>query len=925
MNAFALNTGLFKTEYEAYLQRNHLTHTGIGATDIVNCAKAMLGKTGAEVASQGSWCASFVSCCAKTVEQSTAIPYNTNVKTICKKIKSAGGTVIYDGPNKKGSISNAIPGDIVAYKTSATWGHVEIVSKAQSGSTITSIGGNTGNSSHKKAIVQEHSWSTSKVTYIIRPNYKKTGPVTSTVTFNANGGSCSTSSKSVTSGQTYGTLPTPTRGGYDFLGWYDAKSGGNLVTSSTKVTKTANHTLYAHWEIHKYRVTLDAGSDATCSKSEIYVAFNEKYGSLPTPSRPGYKFIGWSISRLGMFTSEKVDASTKNTRDYDHTLYAYYNRISVKVSFDANGGTVSQSWVTRYYGDVYSALPVPTKNGYDFIGWHDAKTGGNLIGPSTIVTKETAHTLYAHWRGEEYKVYFNANGGQCSIDSKTVEFNSTYGDLPTPTRAGYVFQGWYTAASGGKKITASTKFTSKQNQTLYAQWKPASPLKYSYDPDLAISKAYSLLKTAESKKHQCATYVSSVLRAGGLTNVKKSGAGDLIDYLNKSSNFGGSIGKVIINPTASQLHKGDVLCVVCTKGAKADYTNGHSKGAGKYYGLHVLIVSEVNAGANTVKYYAANNYVYGDKTLNLSTYKVKCSKCGNSNSAKLIAFVFNDAVKKGTGTTTPAPTDKPTITPTPTDKPTVTPTPTAAPAGQYTITFNANGGTVSTASMQVTAGKAIGTLPTPTRTYYTFDGWYTAITGGTMVTTSYVPTASMTLYAHWTSILNYHYDPTTAMSNAYSLLQSAQKSSAKGATYVSSVLRAGGLTNVKQSGAGDLIDYINKSSNFGAPIGDVILSPKGSQLHPGDVICVVCTKGGKADFSGGHSKGAGKYYGLSVVIVSEVLSETKIKYYGYTDSTYVYGNKEMDLTSYKVKCSSCGNSNSAKLIAFVFNDAVKGK
>ena len=227
--------------------------------------------------------------------------------------------------------------------------------------------------------------------------------------------------------------------------------------------------------------------------------------------------------------------------------------------------------------------------------------------------------------------------------------------------------------------------------------------------------------------------------------------------------------------------------------------------------------------------------------------------------------------------------------------------------------------------MQVTAGNAIGSLPTPVRQYYTWDGWYTAKVGGTKITASYIPTSNMTLFAHWTTVLKYQYDAALAMSQAYSLLKSAESSGAKGATYVSSVLRAGGLTNVKQSGAGDLIDYINKSSNFGAPIGDVILNPKGSQLHPGDVICVVCTKGGNADFSGGHGKGSGKYYGLSVVIVSEVLSETKIKYYGYTDNSYVYGNKEMNLTTYKVKCSKCGNNKSAKLIAFVFNDAVQGK
>ena len=70
---------------------------------------------------------------------------------------------------------------------------------------------------------------------------------TYTVTFDANGGTVGTASKTVTNGQTYGTLPTPTRSGYSFGGWYTAKSGGTQITSSTTVSLSANQTLYAHW------------------------------------------------------------------------------------------------------------------------------------------------------------------------------------------------------------------------------------------------------------------------------------------------------------------------------------------------------------------------------------------------------------------------------------------------------------------------------------------------------------------------------------------------------------------------------------------------------------------------------------------------------------------------------------------------------
>ena len=73
-------------------------------------------------------------------------------------------------------------------------------------------------------------------------------PKTFSVTFNPNGGTTTTGSKTVTYDSTYGTLPTPTYVGYEFLGWFTATSGGTQVTSSTKVSLSGNQTLFAHWK-----------------------------------------------------------------------------------------------------------------------------------------------------------------------------------------------------------------------------------------------------------------------------------------------------------------------------------------------------------------------------------------------------------------------------------------------------------------------------------------------------------------------------------------------------------------------------------------------------------------------------------------------------------------------------------------------------
>ena len=76
---------------------------------------------------------------------------------------------------------------------------------------------------------------------------------------------------------------------------------------------------------------------------------------------------------------------------------------------------------------------------------------------------------------------------------------------------------------------------------------------------------------------------------------------------------------------------------------------------------------------------------------------------------------------------------------------------TYSPKGVYTVTFNANGGSVSPAQMKTGADSRLASLPTPTRSGYTFDGWYTAAEGGEQITTIYVFNRDTTVYAHWTA------------------------------------------------------------------------------------------------------------------------------------------------------------------------------
>lgn len=143
---------------------------------------------------------------------------------------------------------------------------------------------------------------------------------------------------------------------------------------------------------------------------------------------------------------------------------------SSKVTFDANGGSVSDNSKTVYYGQTYGTMPVPTRSNYGFDGWYTEPSGGTKITENTAVTALVNQTLYAHWVANKFTLTYNANGGSVSPGSKAMTFGESYGTLPTPTRSHYNFDGWYTSASGGTKVSASTTPTSATDVTIYAHW-----------------------------------------------------------------------------------------------------------------------------------------------------------------------------------------------------------------------------------------------------------------------------------------------------------------------------------------------------------------------------------------------------------------------------------------------------------------------
>ncbi len=292
-----------------------------------------------------------------------------------------------------------------------------------------------------------------------------------TVSFNANGGDVDTASKDVTYNGTYGELPTATRDGYVFLGWFTDASSGLQIKEDSSVTITANQTLYAHWKANTYpwvayhnKMNVD-GSTYTLVSADTEEG-EADYLSKVTPSVKTYTGFTSPSTKTITIAIDSDKPSTKNVVTYNYTRNKY------TLTINPNGGTYNGSTSNTVSSEYYEATKTisnPTKKGYTFSNW--TKSGNATLSGTTLTMGSGSTTLTANYTANKYTVNFNANGGSVSTSSMTVTYGAKYGTLPTPTKPGHEFIGWFTSATSGTQIKASSTVSITTTQTLYAHWK----------------------------------------------------------------------------------------------------------------------------------------------------------------------------------------------------------------------------------------------------------------------------------------------------------------------------------------------------------------------------------------------------------------------------------------------------------------------
>ena len=333
-----------------------------------------------------------------------------------------------------------------------------------------------------------------------------TSASTYTITYNNNGGSgCSTTS--VTYGGKYGTMCEPTRNGYVFIGWFDenykdkplnyyadtysdlkkafkydadalynhyityGKGEGRRISQYVKgdsFTGNANKTIYAGWYAQGYTISYNSNGGTGSMAADVVKTGGTATIKANEFTKKGYTFAGWTTKSDG--TDDGYNwtgwSGTWNYVDGQYgianktlKLYARWTPKSYTISYNSNGGTGTMTSDTVSTGGKATIKSNTfAKTGYKFVGWttkSDGTDDGYGWNPGWSGTWNYDNgqygiandklVLYARW-DNHFTVTYNDNGGSgCSSSSKTVTYGSTYGNLCTPTRSGYIFAGWYSS------------------------------------------------------------------------------------------------------------------------------------------------------------------------------------------------------------------------------------------------------------------------------------------------------------------------------------------------------------------------------------------------------------------------------------------------------------------------------------------------
>ncbi len=587
-------------------------------------------------------------------------------------------------------------------------------------------------------------------------------PVNYGITYNLNGGTASGLKTSYTVETASFALAIPVKPGYTFTGW----TGSNGATPQTNVViaqgSKGNRSYTANWNKIDYSITYDLQGgkidNAPTSYNVETAAFH-----IPQPTKNGYTFTGWTGTDLSGLTKDViVNKGSVGNRHYK----ANWQVITYSVTYNLDGGSISGQPTKYTVESTALNIPRPTKTGYTFLGWTGSNGSTNQL-DVIIAHGSTGNKNYtAHWKVNTYTMTvnhckYNQRTGQWDI-FKVTKDKADYGTVYTPkydTPTGYYNhhrdwdKGWTVTGDGSFSVYYYPNSYKLDVNTWLDGVKGSNGGGY---PDIKFNVYVNNKLTAQNVSDYCASHLySDTYKIEMIANSK---------YTYEKQAYEGTIkDNVLVEPKAQAVPM--VERIICTQNGNDDfYAYTYVSGLGSLD--RVVFPSWTDeAGQDDLNPHWQSGEKADEKgnwTINGQTYNYrKLIKSANHrvsgrdehNWYNVHIYAYNGYGGKTVKT--------------------------ATFAFQYNVGFNYNkplnaAGTMNNASegtRTVVYNTAYGTLPKPSMTGWTFNGWYTTASGGNKVegTDAYKYVYGTTLYAHWTAnryTVNFNYNkPSNASSN----------------------------------------------------------------------------------------------------------------------------------------------------------------
>ena len=244
-----------------------------------------------------------------------------------------------------------------------------------------------------------------------------------------------------------------------------------------EIFASVNPNVPVQFDNYKFHASMDYTKNATAT-SDSLVDLHSTYSDLGTPTKEGYKFLGWyTVRAKGDAITDGSTAVNSGTPIFDDTLdrdfdiYAHWDPITYTIVYNGNGAT---SGSTTSSSHTYDEAKNLTMNG--FFRAFDVTFDYNYSGSTS--TKVTASSTFNGWAtSADGAVVYQDGQPVLNLTAKDKDVINLYANwtdksvsLPSASRTGYAFDGWYTEATGGTKVEGS--YTPTETTTLYAHWTP---------------------------------------------------------------------------------------------------------------------------------------------------------------------------------------------------------------------------------------------------------------------------------------------------------------------------------------------------------------------------------------------------------------------------------------------------------------------